>query len=371
MKRKHFEQFRPHCPVCSTQQGHFPLVLATIEQEETDDVIEGILHCSNPQCQREYPIIDGVPLIVANLRSYISDNLIHIIARNDLSLTTQSLLGDCCGPGSPFDAARQQLSSYCSAHYADLDASDNPDKNTDANAGVASLFQTATGMLEQIPQGPLLDLGCSVGRVSFELAKRSDDLVLGVDLNLPMLLLASRVMRGESVQYPHRRVGLVYEQREIPPMESRSNVDFWACDALALPLAADTFSLAACFNVFDSVTAPIHLLDSLARIVKNDGHVLFATPYDWAPAATPPENWVGGHSQRSSRGGRSEEILLDLLAQKRPIQSGPAASPVDVSFELLNELKHHPWRIRLHDRATLDYSVHLLALRCNKILGDS
>ena len=282
MKRKHFEQFRPHCPVCSAEQGCFPLVLATVEREESDDVIEGILHCSNSQCQREYPIVDGVPLIVADLRSYISDNLTHIIARNDLSLTTESLLGDCCGPGSPYDAARQQLSSYCSAHYADLDTNDNLDTNADANAGVASLFQAAMSMVEQIPQGPLLDLGCSVGRVTFELAERSGDLVLGVDLNFPMLLLASRVLRGESVQYPYRRVGLVYEQREIPPMESRSNVDFWACDALALPMAANTFSLAACFNVFDSVTAPTHLLDSLARVVKNDGQVLFATPYDWA-----------------------------------------------------------------------------------------
>jgi len=35
----------------------------------------------------EYPIIDGLPIIVADLRNYVSQNIIPILSRNDLSET--------------------------------------------------------------------------------------------------------------------------------------------------------------------------------------------------------------------------------------------------------------------------------------------
>ena len=71
---------------------------------------------------------------------------------------------------------------------------------------------------------------------SFALAEGEDRLVLGVDLSFPMLRLASEALRREQVRYPRRRVGVVYDARELdvsfPRMEA---VDFWAADAIALP----------------------------------------------------------------------------------------------------------------------------------------
>ena len=122
MRRRHLEALRPVCPVCRTAGGgENPLLLADVRREEGDHVVEGTLRCPSPSCQREYPILDGIPLLIANLRSYVAGAIDQINAREDLDATTESLLGDCCGPGSSYDATRQHLSTYAWDHYGDLD----------------------------------------------------------------------------------------------------------------------------------------------------------------------------------------------------------------------------------------------------------
>ena len=86
------------------RQVKAPLILATVVKQDKDYVVEGVLHCSDAQCQLEYPIIDGIPIILPYIRKYLSDNYFHIIAREDLSQTLESLLGDGVGPGTFLDA---------------------------------------------------------------------------------------------------------------------------------------------------------------------------------------------------------------------------------------------------------------------------
>lgn len=118
MRLTHFERLKPLCPQC--REGS-PLDVRFVLREEQETVFEGILVCSNSQCRCEYPIIDGIPIIVADVRTYVSQGILPIIARTDLSDTMESLLGDCSGPGSSFDVQRQHLSTYAFDHYGDLD----------------------------------------------------------------------------------------------------------------------------------------------------------------------------------------------------------------------------------------------------------
>ncbi|MEZ4525337.1 MAG: hypothetical protein R2941_05385 [Desulfobacterales bacterium] len=75
----------------------------------------------------------------------------------------------------------------------------------------------------------MIDMGCSVGRAAFELARTADDIVLGVDMNFAMLRLASCVLRDGKTAYPRKRTGLVFDRREFPLcLEGREKVDFWA-----------------------------------------------------------------------------------------------------------------------------------------------
>jgi SAM-dependent methyltransferase len=207
--------------------------------------------------------------------------------------------------------------------------------------------------------GPVIDLGCSVGRTAFDLAQRSDELVLGVDVNFPMLRLARRVLEDGIVRYPRRRVGIVYDRREFSARFDRSDrVDFWACDALALPFSKDTFGLAVAINVLDCVASPHDFLQSLRHVLRPGGAAVLSTPYDWSAGVTAVEAWIGGHSQRGPDRGASEPFLRSLLT--------PGAHPQCVDgLRITGEIADVPWHARLHDRSTVTYGVHLLAVQAS------
>jgi SAM-dependent methyltransferase/uncharacterized protein YbaR (Trm112 family) len=354
VRLRHFETLRPVCPVCrGANDSGFPLRIAFIAREEPGHILEGALHCTNANCLREFPIIDGIPLIIVNIRQYVSENALAIYSRRDLSDFLESMLGDCCGPGSAVDVTRQHLSSYGWDHYGDCDPAESPGEPRAGSLlkNIDAAFQSAGTLLT----GPVIDVGCAVGRGAFELAERTNELILGVDLNFPMLRFASEVLREGTVRYPRRRIGLVYDRREFPvAFAQRQNVDFWACDGAALPFAAETFSMAMNMNVLDCVHAPRDLLISLASVLKRGGKTVLATPYDWSTAATPLEAWLGGHSQRSEMGGSCETVLRTLLTPGKHPNSIP-------DLQLIGEVENLAWHVRLHERSTMSYKLHLVA----------
>ena len=322
--------------------------------DEDSTILEGVLTCADPACMAEYPIIDGIPIIVADVRGFVARNASALLARSDLSDTLESLVGDCCGPQSDFDVRRQHLGSYAYDHYGDLD----PEEATNGSAPPGSILRLLREGLDrvgEIPAGPILDAGCAVGRTSFALAEATDDLVLGVDLNLDMLRVASRALHQGVVRYPRRRIGMVYDRREFPvSFPAADRVDFWACDAGAIPAASRTFGLASSLNLLDCMNSPLDHLREIGRILAPGGRAILATPYDWSPNATPVEAWIGGHSQRSSFRGAAEPLLRHLLSQEEFRGAD--------GLEIVTEASL-PWSVRVHDRAAMTYQSHLMILR--------
>ena len=355
MRRRHFAEFAPHCPHCAGAERH-TLQLAAVFCEQADDVLAGMLHCPNPACRHEYPIIDGIPLIVANLRALLAERGIELFGRDDLAPALESLLGDAIGPDSWFDAMRQTISTYAWDGWADLDPAEPAAGDGPAPGAARRCLARLLALAEPVRATRALDLGCAAGRTAFDLAARHPaSLVLGLDLNLALLRLA-RQAAGGVVSYPRRRLGLAYDRRRFPvAMAAAGRVDFWACDAAALPFAPGAADLVAALNLLDCVAAPLRLLQQLAAVLRPGGRLLLATPYDWASRATTPESWIGGHSQRGEDGGAAEPRLRALLTE--------GAHPQAVAgLRLLAEDADFPWTTRLHGRSTVLYRSHLLAL---------
>jgi SAM-dependent methyltransferase len=274
----------------------------------------------------------------------------------------ESLLADCFGPGSSFDAQRQHLSTYCFDHYGDLDPEESKDSPVLPGSVLRLLKQGLSTITDKV-SGPVIDIGCAVGRAAFELAGAFDEVVLGVDLNFDMLKTASSILDKGHLIYPRRRTGIVFYRREFPAVFERvEHVDFWACDASALPFADASFSLALSLNVLDCVWSPYDHLKELARILKHGAGALISTPYDWTANATPVESWLGGHSQRSEDQGSSEMMVRSLLTR------GGHPSAIE-DLEIISEQEKMPWTMRLHDRSFMQYPVHMVAVR--KISPDS
>jgi SAM-dependent methyltransferase/uncharacterized protein YbaR (Trm112 family) len=327
LRRPHFDALRPICPLCRA-----PLAIGPVIREDAEGIDEGIVVCNG--CAREYPIVDGIPVIVGPIRAWLSANPLQLLQRNDLSPVLESLIGDVLGPGSQYDTQRQHVGMYAGDHYG-----------TDGGGAIRLLDH----LPEIVDAGPALDTGCATGGTTFALARRTGAMTLGIDLNFAMLRVATRVLHEGRAQYARRRIGLVYDRVEDDvEVDARELVDFWCCDAAALPFADETFALAASINVADCTPSPRETLAELARVLRRGGCALISTPYDWAPTATPYENWLGGHSQRGPHHGAAEPLLRAIVAESLVIES---------------EDEHVPWRVRLHDRSSVDYDVHVLIAR--------
>jgi SAM-dependent methyltransferase len=326
--------------------------------EEDGDVLEGMLQCPAEACMREHPIIDGIPMIVDDIRSYVLGQFGQMAQRDDLSATMRGLIGDCLGPDSEFERNRYHLSTYGRSHYGDLD----PDLPLARERCLVGLFDRGVSMLDarpaaEIGSGVWLDIGCSVGRTTFEMAAHTCDLVVGVDLNFGMLRMARQVARQGRVRHPLRQGGIVYRERDFAvDLRGRAQAEFWACDAMALPFANRNFAGALSFNITDCVPSPVAHLMELGRVLGHDAQAIVTTPYDWSSNATPLANWIGGHSQRSNNAGQSTRELRRVLSED-------AQPEHDTRMVVAREEENVPWYVYVHERATMEYRVHVVVTR--------
>lgn len=345
MRYSHFEALAPLCPRCLHQRGiAAPLVIAERAEERAGDLWQGRLICSASDCQLEFPVIDGVPIITADPRGTVQGLAWQLLRRGDLEPGLESLIGDALGPGTDFDTTRQHQSLYGESHYGDW-------AGLGIEPGAVAAVAAALGGLGALPEGPALDLGSGPGRTSFELAHQTGRRVLGVDLSLTFLRMAQALRLEGRLRFPRRRVGLVYDPvtAELPGDYAAADVDFWALDVQALPFASGTAALVGMVNVVDCVPNPTALVTEAARIAAPNAGALVTTPFDWSQVATPIEGWFGGHSQRASHQGAAEPVLAATLAQAGWEQ---VAAHDDLS-----------WRLRLHARSVMTYQLHLSLLR--------
>jgi SAM-dependent methyltransferase/uncharacterized protein YbaR (Trm112 family) len=340
----HFDSLRPVCPVCRTPRGKdHPLRIGQVAKEEQGEILEGSLICTNVACQREHPILDGIPVIVTDGSSWLANQIFSVFRRDDLSDFTLSMLGDLSGNQSALDRERSNNSIYAHSHWAPAEPS------------YLQLLEALNPLLPSEPQGIWLDAGCSLGRGVFELARRTRHLTVGVDLNFSMLRLAQSIRRKARVSYELRRVGLVYDRIDYPlPFYPLAETSFWCADVAAMPFPDACFDGAIALNMLDCVASPLGLLVEAGRLLKPGAPAVFSTPFDWSVGASTPAAWLGGHSQRSSPGmGSSVEFFRAILPQ------------VDTGLQLAAELDGLTWRLRTNERSITEYNVYAARLnRC-------
>ncbi len=349
MRLSHFGALQPCCPHCRRGGRSIALGLRLVEEEAREDVRFGLLGCD--ACGMDYPIIDGLPIIVPDLRRFVQDNLFYLEARNDLPPALAAVLVDAAGPGSALDQVRSHLSSYGWDHWGDADPSEIAGSEGDLRPGnVTRLLDAAIdGLPHAIGTGPVLDVGCGAGRTTVELARRTGRLTLGIDLSVPLARFARRAAVEGRVTYDKRRLGLVFDRRQFV-VEACPLSDIWICDAAALPFADGHFSLLVGLNVLDCLGDPRAGLAEFGRVLSPGGQACLATPFDWSPAVTPVENWLGGHSARGPHRGLGEPVLDMILSPGQGAAGSLSRSraPIEIG-----------WRVRLHDRSHVHYTSHL------------
>lgn len=139
-----------------------------------------------------------------------------------------------------------------------------------------------------------LDLGCAVGRSSYEMARRFPK-VVGIDYSHAFVHAASALATS---RLPYRRLDEAHLSTSLvanlPAGIDPSGVSFEQGDAMNLRADLGQFDRVHAANLLCRLPEPDRLLERLPELVAPGGELIIATPCTWLGEFTPPENWPKG-----------------------------------------------------------------------------
>lgn len=143
--------------------------------------------------------------------------------------------------------------------------------------------------------GRSLDLGCAVGRSSFELSKSSKE-VVGVDFSSSFIAAAKHLVEDGELPYAVKETGRTESQAvACPPAGSHpEQCQFIQGDAMNLPNDLGLFDRVHAANLICRLPEPEKLLERLAGLVKPGGYLVLATPCTWLDEFTPRDHQPDG-----------------------------------------------------------------------------
>ena len=203
---------------------------------------------------------------------------------------------------SPFGAKR--LTANMARYNSDMALFQYADLHFGAERfGVANflreLVHRCVNQLEPQKRRRALDLGCAVGRASFELAKLFDG-VIAVDLSERLIAAAKHLQAKGVYCYQHVDEGELLAQRcvrlaDFSFAEMVHKIKFMHGNVLELDEDIGTFDLILAANLIDRLPDPRMFLSAVHQYMNPDGVLVIASPYDWQERFTPKAQWLGGH----------------------------------------------------------------------------
>jgi putative 4-mercaptohistidine N1-methyltranferase len=153
----------------------------------------------------------------------------------------------------------------------------------------------------QRPRRKAMDLGCAVGRATFELA-RDFELVTGIDFSARFIRVAVQLKEKGVAHYELAEEGEVVSYHEarlsewgLEPVADR--VEFFQGDATNLKPQFTGYDLVLAANLIDRLYDPRRFLETIHERLNPGGVLVITSPYTWLEEFTKKENWLGGFRQ--------------------------------------------------------------------------
>lgn len=197
-----------------------------------------------------------------------------------------------------------------------------------------TLVDLAVNAMGDKPRQKALDLGCAVGRGSFELA-RHFDAVTGIDFSARLINLGVQMQQRGVVRYTITDEGELVEYREqrladLGLADVADKVEFMQGDACNLKSVFTGYDLVIAANLLDRLYDPALFLSAIHERVNAGGLLVLASPYTWLEEHTDKNKWLGGFK----KDGESFTTLDGLHAM------------LDANFNLVSEPTSLPFVIR-------------------------
>jgi len=285
---------------------------------ENDECIEGFLTCQF--CLTAYPIIEGVAVLVNDFVKYC-ESRVTTFGRWLVNSKTSEMKNFLKSRGRSISSSQARNDRYeeGGAWYAPYGWLQNGYSLDDKLLRMLrqrlkpnEFYDTIVHLVKPKSHMVVLDMGCSMGYSTLELAKKCT-CALGIDLSFSFILEARMKLSASKLE----------------------NVEFFVSDALQAPFSSMKFDLIFALNILELIERN-GLLLSIHKLLKRNAQCIFADPYNYR---------LKSDSTRIIDGQTFRAILKD---------SG---------FELMRKTfteSHIPWIIKIDERSYLFYFVDLV-----------
>ena len=150
----------------------------------------------------------------------------------------------------------------------------------------------------ELKLGRALDLGCSVGRASFELARHFEH-VDGIDFSARFIQHGFQLKETGHTRFAIPTEGELVEFKEVHLTdlgyaELADKIDFFQGDACNLKARFTGYDLIFCGNLIDRLYDPSLFLNHIHERLTAGGYLVLTSPYTWLEDYTPKDKWLGG-----------------------------------------------------------------------------
>lgn len=146
---------------------------------------------------------------------------------------------------------------------------------------------------ERLPaNAKALEVGCAVGRSSFELSRYCQS-VLAIDNSQLFISLAKSLQQGESIEYAIQEEGDIVSQHiaRMPPEANPERIEFKCLDAMQMAIDKNAFDLILCANLLCRLPQPKKFLQNLSNWTAPNGQLILISPYSWQNEYTIKSEW--------------------------------------------------------------------------------
>ncbi len=166
------------------------------------------------------------------------------------------------------------------------------------------------------PRRSAMDLGCAVGRATFELARHFAS-VVGIDFSARFIDQGVALARGDMARYTVVDEGELVEYKtvrlgDLGLDDTAGRVAFWQGDACNLKPQFSGYDLILAANLIDRLYDPARFLTTIHERLNPGGLLVIASPYTWLAEHTPRDKWLGGF-RKDGEALRTRDALQAVL----------------------------------------------------------
>lgn len=177
-----------------------------------------------------------------------------------------------------------------------------------------------------------LDLGCAVGRATFELA-RTFDYAVGLDFSVRFNRMGVQLKEQGTAKYSVVEEGDILSEHEVTLQQLnleqvKDKVEFHQGDACNLDPRYSNYDLVLASNLIDRLYEPEAFLRMIHERIAPGGLLAISSPNTWTEEFTPRQFWLGGFKDQNGNPVYTLDSLKRILGANFRLVRGPTMAPM-------------------------------------------